>query len=171
MNQRQQLIVRIALSYAYSNLEDVNDAYVDGATIPKLTESEVAELLNTFVLSAADNFPIFKAERTLVWDELWRAMKTQWQDDPDRICFSPNIPDNPEWVETTEDMYDDQLNAIPPTRMVSNAFLGGEPWSHAKTGEPVFCAFCRRKDWDGKMRVYATYLTTKMFEARFGKRN
>ena len=45
------------------------------------------------------------------------------------------------WRETTEEVYHDMLNALPPAYFTQNAFSIGEPYTHDKNNRPVFTHF------------------------------
>lgn len=61
----------------------------------------------------------------LEWDALWGAMKS-----------------NPEaWIPTTENMYQEMLNALPPRAWRGGAFLVGEAANHNDHGEAVYTCF------------------------------
>jgi hypothetical protein len=45
------------------------------------------------------------------------------------------------WIETTEDMYHDQLGAVPPLAIGNNCFMGGEPYTHNSAGEAISICF------------------------------
>jgi hypothetical protein len=59
----------------------------------------------------------------LEWAELWDAMDA-----------SPEA-----WVETTEKMYWQMLECLPPRKMSQNAFLVGEPLRHNERGAVHAC--------------------------------
>lgn len=61
----------------------------------------------------------------LVWGELWDAMKAS--------------PD--EWIETTEEMFFEMLEAVPPRKQGENKFLVGEAARHNEQGEAVYSCF------------------------------
>ena len=69
---------------------------------------------------------------------------------------------NDEWVETTEEMFDEMLGAVPPVAMISTAFLMGEPWNHNDAGQAVYAAF---KAKSGK--CFAKYMTVNEFRSDF----
>jgi hypothetical protein len=51
------------------------------------------------------------------------------------------------WSETTEEIFDNMLNVLPPEIMLTNGFLVGEPYDHeADTGKPRFDGFKRIGD-------------------------
>jgi hypothetical protein len=78
----------------------------------------------------------------LTWQNLWDAMEA-----------SPA-----EWIPTTEKMYWDMLEVLPPRKMTHSAFLVGEPLSDNGNGEAVYSCFCRTGD-----QYKARNLTVKQF--------
>ena len=67
------------------------------------------------------------------------------------------------WHETTEKMYWDMLECVPPHRMTGRMFLVGE-CDHANSlGEDVYAAF---RKYDGGWQ--ARYMTVAEFEAMTG---
>lgn len=78
-----------------------------------------------------------------VWQELWDAMDA-----------------NPsEWIETTEKMYWDMLEVLPPRAQTPSAFLVGEANHHNANGEAVYACFCETGD-----KYRARYMTLKEFK-------
>lgn len=63
----------------------------------------------------------------LEWAELWAAMDA-----------APA-----EWIETTERMYFEMLECVPPRAMRHDSFLVGEPKTHNERGEAVHACFSR----------------------------
>lgn len=63
--------------------------------------------------------------------DLWDAMRDEYESGRRR------------WVETTQEMRDEMLEALPPVKYISGGFLMGEPWSTSNTGEQVYAAFVR----------------------------
>ena len=61
----------------------------------------------------------------LVWAELWAAMR----------------PEPHPWILTTEAMYDDMLNCLPPRAMGNGCFLVGEADHHNSDGRAVYACF------------------------------
>lgn len=88
----------------------------------------------------------------VVWGELWSAMKENY------------LAGNEKWVETTEEMYDEQLNVLPPEEWEHGSFLVGEAWNHNSNNESVYACFMR---FDG--RYYARYLTRRQWRNTFKK--
>ena len=78
----------------------------------------------------------------LEWDELWNAMRS-----------SPESR-----IPTTESMYEDMLDVLPPVAMANGAFLVGEPDHHNSKDEPVYACFMRSGD-----NFKAQYLTVEQF--------
>jgi hypothetical protein len=68
---------------------------------------------------------------------------------------------SPEWVPTTEAMYWDMLEAVPPAAMYAGAFLVGE--AHHHNGQPVYAMF--RYEGDEYMAKYATLAEFNAFKA------
>lgn len=80
--------------------------------------------------------------KPLEWDALWEAMRA-----------------NPEaWQQTTLNMYDEMLGAVPPQDMARGAFLVGEPERHNNQGEAVYACFKTAGD-----KCEARYMTQKEF--------
>ncbi len=65
----------------------------------------------------------------LVWKELWDAMDAN----PDK------------WIDTTEKMYWEMLEVLPPRKMIGRNFLVGEPLKHVN-GEAVYACFTKLGD-------------------------
>lgn len=78
----------------------------------------------------------------VVWAELWDAMKE-----------TPSA-----WIETTEKMYWDMLEVLPPIRMDGRKFLVGEADHHNATGEPVYACFKRLGS-----KFFARYLSVAQY--------
>jgi hypothetical protein len=78
----------------------------------------------------------------IVWNELWDAMKE-----------TPSA-----WVETTEEMYWEMLEVVPPVRMDNQKFLVGEAHHDNEQGEAVYACFKK-----SGIRFFARYLTISQF--------
>lgn len=65
--------------------------------------------------------------KQLVWAELWAAMDAN----PDQ------------WIETTEAMYWEMLEVLPPRKMIGRSFLVGEADHHNSEGYPVYSCFTK----------------------------
>lgn len=61
----------------------------------------------------------------LEWQLLWDAMNAN--------------PDT--WIDTTEHMFHQMLECVPPRVQIRGAFLCGEPYSHNSKGKAVYAAF------------------------------
>ena len=79
----------------------------------------------------------------VMWQELWDAMKA-----------APTA-----WIETTEAMYSEMLEVLPPVAMTRRHFLVGEAESHNERGEAVYACFKKIGD-----RYYARHLTIAQFQ-------
>lgn len=79
----------------------------------------------------------------LTWQPLWDAMKQH----PDR------------WIDTTEQMYWDMLEAVPPRMMARGAFLVGEADHHNAEGQAVYACFSKIGE-----TYRAKYLTAQQFK-------
>jgi len=92
---------------------------------------------------------VFREEEPgpLEWDDLWAAMKK----DPEK------------WQLTTEHMYDEMLNCLPPRAWIRNAFLVGEPDHHNNEGFPVYACFSKMQG-----KCFARYLSLAQFNAFVG---
>ena len=78
----------------------------------------------------------------LEWQPLWDAMEA-----------------NPsEWIETTDKMYWDMLESVPPRAQNSRGFLVGEPLSDNAEGYPIYACFKKSGD-----NYYAKNLTLSEF--------
>jgi hypothetical protein len=78
----------------------------------------------------------------LEWKELWDAMDA-----------------NPtEWIPTTEKMYWEMLEVLPPRKQSRSAFLVGEATRHNLEGYPVYSCFKRVGD-----SFYAKNMTVEQF--------
>lgn len=64
------------------------------------------------------------------------------------------LQDSPvEWIETTEEKYEEMLNVLPPLCWRSTGFLVGEPFDHhALTGRARYQAYIRK----GKQYFYSS---------------
>jgi hypothetical protein len=80
---------------------------------------------------------------TLEWAPLWEAMDA----------------DPTAWIPTTESMYEEMRDCVPPRAMAQGAFLVGEPNSHNEAGEAVYACFASR----GGYR--ARYMTLREFNS------
>jgi hypothetical protein len=70
------------------------------------------------------------------------------------------------WSETTEQVYDEMMGALPPAFWLTNGFLVGEPNDHeADTGEPRFDGF---KHKDGKFYAASRPMTRAEFKRDVG---
>jgi hypothetical protein len=78
----------------------------------------------------------------IVWNELWDAMKD-----------TPSA-----WVETTEKMFWEMLEVVPPVRMDNRKFLVGEAHHDNEQGEAVYACFKK-----SGTRFFARYLTISQF--------
>jgi hypothetical protein len=84
--------------------------------------------------------------KLLEWKELWDAMDA-----------------NPsEWIPTTEKMYWDMLEVLPPRKMIGEQFLVGEANDHNDNGEAVYACFTKHGD-----TYKAKHLTVNEFMAEF----
>ena len=82
----------------------------------------------------------------LEWQLLWDAMDA-----------------NPtEWIPTTEKMYWEMLEVLPPRKMLGQNFLVGEAVKDNDKGEAVYSCFTKYMD-----RYAAKHLTVKEFMAEF----
>lgn len=79
------------------------------------------------------------------WSTLWAEMDAQ-----------PT-----EWIETTEDMYWDMLEALPPRAQAGNRFLVGEPKTHNAEGKAVHACFWKKADG----RYFAKHMTVEQFRS------
>lgn len=90
------------------------------------------------------------ARPPLEWGDLWAAM---------RANYDAGLP---AWVRTTEEMFMEMLEVVPPRCQTAGAFLVGEPWSTNAANENVHAAF--RFDGGGH---WARYMTVPEFRAAF----
>ena len=80
----------------------------------------------------------------LEWQALWDAMDAQ-----------------PEaWIPTTEDMYWQMLECVPPRAQTRAAFLVGEPRRHNAAGEAVHACFKETRGGE----FFARNLTVQQFK-------
>lgn len=68
-----------------------------------------------------------------------------------------------EWIDTTEERYDEMMGVLPPAADAPNAFLVGEPVSHSG-GRPTFDCY---RVVDGKYQVSKEAITFQQFKAEF----
>jgi hypothetical protein len=80
----------------------------------------------------------------LEWADLWAAMDAQ----------------PAEWIETTEAMYWQMLEVLPPRLMSSSHFMVGEPKTHNAEGHAVHACF-----WDRGGRFFAKHMTVQQFRS------
>jgi hypothetical protein len=86
-------------------------------------------------------------KKPLEWQELWDAMDA-----------------NPsEWIPTTEAMYWDMLEVLPPRKMIGEDFLVGEAADHNSEGEAVYSCFTKFGD-----TYKAKHLTVREFMLEHG---
>jgi hypothetical protein len=83
----------------------------------------------------------------LEWQALWIAMDAN----PDQ------------WIPTTENMYWEMLEVLPPRKMLGDNFLVGEPLRHNAQGEEVYSCFTKFGN-----TYKAKNLTLKEFMAEHG---
>lgn len=88
-----------------------------------------------FAMTTLDQAPI-------EWDDLWSTMR--------------KIPDS--WIPTTQSMYWDMLEVLPPAAMSNSGFLVGEPNHHNSNDEPVYACFMQNGN-----SFKAQYLTVREF--------
>jgi hypothetical protein len=81
----------------------------------------------------------------LEWEALWDAME--------------KYPD--EWISTTESMYWEMLEAVPPRAQKRGAFLVGEASHDNAEGYPVYSCF---KESQG---FFAKHMTLEQFNQEF----
>ena len=80
--------------------------------------------------------------------DLWDAMRAAYE------------AGNGQWVETTERVYDEQLNVLPPRAWIGPSFAVGEEYCHNEYGLAVWPTFTHR---DG--RYFGRYATLTDFRA------
>lgn len=85
--------------------------------------------------------------KLLEWKELWDAMDTR--------------PD--EWIPTTERMYSDMLECVPPRAQSRGAFLVGEPLRHNSDSDAIHACFKQV----GDDQFFARNLTVAQFKGEF----
>ena len=85
--------------------------------------------------------------KPLEWNELWDAMDA-----------SPS-----EWIPTTEAMYWQMLEVLPPRKMLGQNFLVGEANCHNAEGEAVYSCFTKFGD-----TYKAKHLTLREFMSEHG---
>jgi hypothetical protein len=108
------------------------------------TQSEAEDLMNTHLMTFgtdADN-----GMGTLEWTPLWDAMEAHPAD----------------WIQTTEKMYWQMLEAVPPRAHSNGAFLVGEASHSNAEGRTMYAGF---KKTGGQF--YAKYLTIDQFKKEF----
>jgi hypothetical protein len=109
-----------------------------GNACPVYTTPE--QHLKTYGKSSA--YQKFEPCAPFEWAALWDEMKK-----------------NPAaWIETTEDMYWQMLECLPPREMNGGRFLVGEADSHNKKGEAVYASFRKHNG-----QFFAKYETIKQF--------
>lgn len=78
----------------------------------------------------------------LEWSDLWAAMDAR----PDA------------WIHTTEDMYWQMLECVPPRAQTATRFLVGEPKTHNEQGHAVHACF-----WERDGSYFAKHMTVAEF--------
>ena len=81
--------------------------------------------------------------KNLEWQELWDAMEAE----PSK------------WIPTTEAMYWEMLEMLPPRAQCRRSFLVGEPLRHNENGDAVHACFVEIDD-----KYFAKNLTLKEFQ-------
>jgi hypothetical protein len=84
-------------------------------------------------------------ETTLEWAPLWAAMKA--------------APDA--WIPTTEDMFWEMLECVPPRAQDRDRFLVGEAERDNEQGQPVYACFKQVGD-----KFFARYMTLEQYRHR-----
>jgi hypothetical protein len=82
----------------------------------------------------------------LEWQPLWDAMEANPSD----------------WIPTTEKMYWDMLECVPPRAMTRQAFLVGEAHSDNAEGCPFYACFRKVSE-----QYFARHLTLEQFKEMF----
>jgi hypothetical protein len=85
--------------------------------------------------------------KPLEWKALWDALDAN----PDA------------WIPTTEAMYWEMLEAVPPRKMIGHHFLVGEALRDNSDGYPVYSCFTKHGDTHK-----AKHMTYKQFVDEFG---
>ena len=81
----------------------------------------------------------------LEWSDLWEAMDA-----------SPDA-----WIPTTEDMYFEMRDCLPPRTMSGGRFLVGEPKTHNAEGKAVHACF-----WERDGSYFAKHMTIEQFRSQ-----
>ena len=105
----------------------------DATEYQKAIAPLISEVADT--VSEAEELP-------LEWQALWAAMEKQ------------PYP----WVKTTERMYHEMLEVLPPISMGGGGFLVGEAQTHNNNGEPVYAGFVKIGNY-----YQARYMTLREF--------
>jgi len=82
----------------------------------------------------------------LEWQPLWDAMEANPSD----------------WIPTTEKMYWDMLECVPPRAMTRQAILVGEAHSDNAEGYPLYACFRKVSE-----QYFARHLTLEQFKGMF----
>jgi len=85
--------------------------------------------------------------KPLEWQELWDAMDANPQ----------------EWIPTTEAMYWQMLECLPPRKMIGQNFLVGEVNDHTEDGQGIYACFTKFGD-----TYKAKHLTVAEFMVEHG---
>jgi len=85
--------------------------------------------------------------KPLEWQELWDAMDANPQ----------------EWIPTTEAMYWQMLECLPPRKMIGQNFLVGEVNDHTEDGQGIYACFTKFGD-----TYKVKHLTVAEFMAEHG---
>jgi hypothetical protein len=94
---------------------------------------------------ASSGYVLFECEKPLEWQALWDAMDAK-----------PN-----DWIETTEEMFWNMLECVPPRAQEPSRFLVGEALRTNDAGENVHSCF---KECGG--RYFAKNMTVAQFKER-----
>lgn len=123
----------------------------------------IDELMRRGVECSEPRTILMNGPKLLEWKELWDAMEVQFcgrELGENEWGFVKPEGENG-WTPTTEFMWNDQLNCLPPRASGGGAFLVGEAWNHTSdTGEAVYACFACLSG-----KYFARYMTLKMFKA------
>lgn len=120
-----------------------------GARLAIIMEDTLEERRNHAGDPALFDQIVAEVNTPLEWAELWAAMRPE-----------PHV-----WVDTTEAMFDNQLNVLPPQDMGNGGFLVGEPNHHNAKGEPVYACFSHQYGACVGDYYEACYMTQREFTA------
>lgn len=97
-----------------------------------------------------ESFPMSPQSSPVNWQPLWDVMRL--------------FESHETWVPTTEEMYTEMLNVLPPAATGRSCFLVGEPSHTGRNGETMYACFVARQG-----QYLARYMTLQEFRSLFNR--